>query len=82
MNERHGGVEMPAIVVADMAEAKRKKLMKSIFTPVLIDGIREALHNKEQVILFQNRRGFSPFIECRQCNWIPHCKNCSVTHVS
>lgn len=79
LKERHGGVEMPAIVVADMAEAKRKKLMKSIFTPVLIDSIREALHNKEQVILFQNRRGFSPFIECRQCNWIPHCKNCSVT---
>ena len=76
---RHGGVEMPAVVVADMGEAKRKKLMKSLFTPVLIDSIREALHNKEQIILFQNRRGFSPFIECRQCNWIPHCKNCSVT---
>ena len=79
LNERHGGVEMPEIVVADMAEARKKKLMKSIFTPVLLESIRLALQNKEQVILFQNRRGFSPFIECRQCNWIPHCKNCSVT---
>ncbi len=79
LNARHGGVEMPEIVVADMAEARKKKLMKSIFTPALLDSIREALQNKEQVILFQNRRGFSPFIECRQCNWIPHCKNCSVT---
>lgn len=79
LNERHGGMEMPAIVVADIAEARRKKLMKSIFTPALLDGIKQALDNKEQIILFQNRRGFSPFIECRQCNWIPHCKNCSVT---
>lgn len=79
LNERHGGMEMPAIVVADMAEARKKKVMKSIFTPVLLDSIREALQNKEQIILFQNRRGFSPFIECKQCNWIPHCKNCSVT---
>ncbi|MBP6531836.1 MAG: primosomal protein N' [Bacteroidia bacterium] len=79
LNERHGGVEMPEIVVADMAEARKKKLMKSIFTPILLESIRLALQNKEQVILFQNRRGFSPFIECRQCNWIPNCKNCSVT---
>ncbi|MBL0103816.1 MAG: primosomal protein N' [Bacteroidetes bacterium] len=79
MNERHGGIEMPEIVVADMKEARRKKLMKSIFTPVLLESIKDALSKKEQIILFQNRRGFSPFIECRQCNWIPHCRNCSVT---
>ena len=79
LNERHGGVKLPEIIVADIAEAKRKKIMKSIFSPALLDGIKLALDNKEQIILFQNRRGFSPFIECRQCNWIPHCKNCSVT---
>ncbi len=79
LNERHGGMKLPEIIISDIAEAKRKKMMKSIFSPKLIESIKEALDNKEQVILFQNRRGFSPFIECRQCNWIPHCKNCSVT---
>lgn len=77
--ERYGGVKMPAIVVADVKEASRKKMMKSHFTPQLLQAVEEALKNKEQVILFQNRRGFSPFLECRQCNWIPHCRNCSVT---
>lgn len=79
LNERHGGVQMPAIVVADVKEASRKKLMKSHFTPELIQAIQTALGEKEQVILFQNRRGFSNYIECRNCNTIPHCRNCSVT---
>ena len=79
LTERHHGMEMPEIVIADMKEARKRKLMKSIFTPQLLKAIEEALGNKEQVILFQNRRGFSPFIECKNCNWIPHCKNCSVT---
>lgn len=79
MSERYGGIQMPSILIADTKEARRKKLMKSHFTPQLLDAVREALVNKEQVILFQNRRGFSAYIECRQCSWIPHCKNCSVT---
>lgn len=79
MTERFGGVQMPEINVADAKEAARKKLMKSHFTPVLIDAIAEALNNKEQIILFQNRRGFAPYLECRNCAWIPHCQNCSVT---
>ncbi len=79
LNERHGGVQMPQILVADMREAKRKKIMKSHFTPELINAIQEALVEKEQIILFQNRRGFSNYIECRNCNTIPHCRNCSVT---
>ncbi len=79
MNERHGGVQMPEILVADMREAKRKKLMKSNFTPELLESVKNALAEKEQVILFQNRRGFSNYIECQNCNHIPHCKNCSVT---
>jgi primosomal protein N' (replication factor Y) (superfamily II helicase) len=79
LKERHGGMEMPSIIIADMKEAKRKRLMKSLFTPEMLQAVREALAQNEQVIMFQNRRGFSPFIECRQCNWIPHCRNCSVT---
>ncbi len=79
LDERHGGVQMPEILIANVAEAKRKKIMKSHFTPELITAIQEALNAKEQVILFQNRRGFSNYIECRNCNSIPHCKNCSVT---
>lgn len=79
LNQRFGGVLMPEIVVADVKEAMRKKIMKSHFTPELIQSVDLALKNKEQVILFQNRRGFSPYLECRQCNWIPNCKNCSVT---
>ncbi|MCX6292227.1 MAG: primosomal protein N' [Bacteroidetes bacterium] len=79
LSERYGGVQMPEIIVADVKEATRKKLMKSHFTPSLLEAISSALQNKEQVILFQNRRGFSPYLECRNCNWIPHCQNCSVT---
>lgn len=79
LKERHGGMQMPELILADVREAKRKKLMKSHFTPELLTAIQEALGNKEQVILFQNRRGFSNYIECTNCDWIPHCKNCSVT---
>ncbi len=79
LNERHGGVQMPEILIADIREAKRKKIMKSHFTPELINAIQVALAEKEQIILFQNRRGFSNYIECRNCNYIPHCRNCSVT---
>ena len=79
LSERHGGLAMPEVVVADMKEARKRKQMKSIFTPQLLFAIETALAEKEQVILFQNRRGFSPFIECKNCDWIPHCKNCSVT---
>jgi primosomal protein N' (replication factor Y) len=79
LNERHGGMQMPEILIADLREAKRKKLMKSNFTPELLDAVKNALGEKEQVILFQNRRGFANYIECQNCNYIPHCKNCSVT---
>ena len=53
--------------------------MKSIFTPELYDEINTALEKKEQVILFQNRRGYAPFLECKSCGWVPHCENCSVS---
>jgi primosomal protein N' (replication factor Y) len=79
LTERFGGVMMPGIIVTDIKEAARKRLMKSHFSPLLMETVQQALKDKEQVILFQNRRGFSTFLECRQCGWIPHCMNCSVT---
>jgi len=79
LSERFGNMEMPEIIVCDIKEAERKRQMKSHFAPLMIDTITEALKNKEQVILFQNRRGFAPVLECKNCNWIPQCKNCSVT---
>ena len=79
LHQRHGGVLMPEISVVDIKEATRKKMMKSHFSPQLIEGIELAIKNKEQVILFQNRRGFSPVIECNACAWTPQCKNCDVT---
>ncbi|MEO8088101.1 MAG: primosomal protein N', partial [Bacteroidota bacterium] len=79
LRERFGGMEMPVIKVCDVKEATHRKMMRSHFTPELIDAIGNALAGKEQVILFQNRRGFAPVLECANCSWTPECKNCSVT---
>jgi primosomal protein N' (replication factor Y) (superfamily II helicase) len=76
---RYLDIQMPDLIVVNVREARRKKLMKTIFSPLLIDLIGETLDNKEQVILFQNRRGFSPYIECNSCGTIPYCKNCDVS---
>ena len=77
--KRYQGIKLPEIVIANVREAKRKKQMKSHFTPVLLENIQHAIGNKEQIILFQNRRGFSPYIECGECATIPKCKNCDVS---
>jgi primosomal protein N' (replication factor Y) len=79
INQRFGGVQMPEILIADVKEATRKKQMKSHFTPLLLDTVSLALQNKEQIILFQNRRGFAPQLECNMCAWIPQCTNCDVS---
>lgn len=76
---RYGGIEMPEIDVCNVAEEKRKKLMKSIFSTFLLENIKQALEKKEQVILFQNRRGFAPFVECNICAHVPQCINCDVS---
>jgi primosomal protein N' (replication factor Y) len=78
LKERYGSINMPEIILANTREAYRKKLMVSHFTPQLLEAIDEALRNNEQVILFQNRRGFSPYIECPECGWIPKCVQCAV----
>lgn len=79
MTKRFGDIQMPEIIIADVKEEKRKKLLKSHFSSVLLDNIKLALDNKEQIILFQNRRGFAPYLECDNCAWTPQCKNCDVS---
>ena len=79
LKERFGNIEMPEINLANMQEARKKRQMKSIFTPQLLTMIKETVENGEQVILFQNRRGFAPYLECDTCGWIPYCKNCDVS---
>ena len=78
IKERYGFIKMPEIIIANTREAYRKKLMVSHFTPELLYAIDDALGKEEQVILFQNRRGFSPYIECPECGWIPVCFQCAV----
>ena len=78
LTTRYGNVAMPEIEVVDIAEEKRKKLMSGPFSPLLLREIREALERKEQVILFQNRRGFAPVVECQVCGWTPQCPHCDV----
>jgi len=77
--ERYTGIKMPVIMPVDIKEAYRKKQMRSHFHPVLLEKMKEALENDEQVILFQNRRGFSPYVECRRCAWVPRCEYCDVS---
>ncbi|MBC8004569.1 MAG: primosomal protein N' [Verrucomicrobia bacterium] len=79
LTERFQGIEMPEMMVADMQQAYKRRQMRSVFTPELYNEIAEALANKEQVILFQNRRGFAPYVQCVNCGWIPKCKNCDVS---
>lgn len=79
LNRRFGNVQLPAIELVDIKEKQRKKEMKDHFSDVLIKQIQEALENKEQVILFQNRRGFSPIVECKTCGVSPQCPNCDVS---
>jgi primosomal protein N' (replication factor Y) len=79
LNERYLNLQLPEITVVNIREMRRRKQMQSHFSPVLLDGINEALKNGEQVILFQNRRGFSLFLECEHCGQIPHCRHCDVS---
>jgi primosomal protein N' (replication factor Y) len=79
LNQRYQDMQMPEIIIADIKEATRRKQMRSLLTPELYDEIELALKNKEQVILFQNRRGFAPYVQCGACGWIPKCKNCDVS---
>jgi len=80
LNVRYGECLMPEIIPVNVKELRRKKIMKdTLFSPLLIEKIDSALEEKKQVILFQNRRGFAPLVECKQCGWVPHCEHCDVS---
>ncbi|MBR2456921.1 MAG: primosomal protein N' [Bacteroidaceae bacterium] len=79
LKERYQAIRLPRIEVVDIKELAHQKRMQGPFSPMLVKEMREALERKEQVILFQNRRGFAPMIECHTCGWIPKCKNCDVS---
>lgn len=79
LSKKHAGTESPEMIIADTKRARKRKQMHSVLTPELYNIMETALDEREQVILFQNRRGYSPFIECFTCGWIPKCKNCDVS---
>lgn len=79
LTTRHHDVELPRIIVSDLKQAYRTKETKSLFTPLLLQEINGALERHEQIILFQNRRGFSSFLQCKACGYIPKCRNCDVS---
>lgn len=77
--QRYQGIELPEIQVVDIKDLQHRKMMNGPFSPLLLVKVREALERGEQVILFQNRRGYAPMIECKQCGWVPHCQHCDVS---
>jgi primosomal protein N' (replication factor Y) len=79
LTSRYLDIQLPQIVIADVMKARRKKEMSSHFTPELMEAMKNAFDHQEQVILFQNRRGFAPYLECELCGWIPECKHCDVS---
>ena len=79
LKTRHQGIEMPEIQVVDTKDLQHRKMMCGPFSPLLLARVREALERGEQAILFQNRRGWAPMVECKQCGWVPHCEHCDVS---
>ena len=79
LTSRYQGIQLPEIQIVDVRDLQKRKMMQGPFSPMLLGSIKKALSAGEQVILFQNRRGFAPMIECRQCGWVPHCTNCDVS---
>ena len=77
--QRYKGIELPEIQVVDIKDLQHRKMMNGPFSPLLLQKVREALEHGEQAILFQNRRGYAPMIECKQCGWVPHCQHCDVS---
>jgi len=79
LEERYSGIQMPEILLADLRKERKQNKDFQFFSTFLIDSMREALNRKEQVILFQNRRGYNPRWQCEICSWTPHCVNCDVS---
>lgn len=76
---RFQNISLPQVQIVDIRDLQRRKMMSGPFSPLLLSKIRQALERGEQVILFQNRRGFAPMVECRVCGWVPHCQHCDVS---
>ena len=79
LNTRYKDIALPEIRIVDTKDLQRRKMMHGPFSPQLLAAVRAALDNGEQAILFQNRRGFAPMVECKQCGWVPKCQNCDVS---
>ena len=79
LTQRYKGIELPEIQVVDIKDLQHRKMMNGLFSPLLLNKVREALERGEQAIIFQNRRGYAPMIECKQCGWVPHCQHCDVS---
>lgn len=79
MKTRFQDIQLPEIQIVDVKDLRHRKMMCGPFSPMLLAAVRKALENGEQAILFQNRRGFAPMIECKVCGWVPKCKNCDVS---
>lgn len=79
LTHRYNDIQLPEIEVVDIKDLQHRRMMNGPFSPRLMAAVRTALDNGEQAILFQNRRGFAPLIECRECGWVPHCDKCDVS---
>jgi primosomal protein N' (replication factor Y) len=79
MPERFGGLELPEIRTINLQEQMKTKQMQSVFSTPLMEQLQRTLDNKEQVILFQNRRGYAPMLECQVCSWNAQCRHCDVS---
>ena len=79
LTERYQGIALPEVQVVDIKDLQHRKMMNGPFSPLLLNKVREALERGEQAILFQNRRGWAPMVECKQCGWVPRCEHCDVS---
>ena len=79
LSERYGNVNLPVIEIIDLKKVYAVNNVKTALSPAIIEAIQQTLNDKKQVIIFQNRRGYSPYILCKSCGWIPHCNHCDVT---
>lgn len=79
LDKRYGGSELPVISTVDLARAKKTKTIRGNFSEELITSIKQTLDEEQQVIVFQNRRGYAPFLSCDTCSWVPQCPHCDVS---
>lgn len=79
LSQRYGSAQLPTLQTVDLKDAYKRKTMKGLFAPALFDAITDTLASNKQIILFQNRRGYAPLLECHSCGHIPQCTNCDVS---